>query len=278
VGEGVEVRRALSSARIVVFGPSSPDDVRVAREARLELVVAVEGERPTGVAHHLKLDTGMGRWGLSELVDPTADVVGLMTHFAAAEADLSFTTLQLERFLQATAPFPGIKRHAANSAAALGMAASRLDAARCGIALYGIDPWGRDGGRHGLRPALRWESELARVRLLQPGESTGYGRCFVAREPTWVGIVPVGYADGFSRDLTGTTVLVEGEPAEVVGTVSMDSFAVRLAGRRDLGADVVLVGDGITFEQHAAVAGTIGYELACAVRTDPARSVRMMVG
>ena len=75
---------------------------------------------------------------------------------------------------------------------------------------------------------LRWRSELAQVRLLEPGESTGYGRAFVAEEPTWIGIVPVGYGDGFRRDLTGTQVRVGGELRRVVGTVSMDSFAVEL--------------------------------------------------
>ena len=82
-----------------------------------------------------------------------------------------------------------------------------------------------------LEPVLSWQSHLAQVKLLQPGESTGYGRRFVAERPTWIGLVPVGYADGFRRDLTGTEVRVDGELRRVVGTVSMDSFAVELDAR-----------------------------------------------
>ena len=99
---------------------------------------------------------------------------------------------------------------------------------RCGIALYGLSPFGTDPADDGLTPVLRWTSELALSRLLRAGESTGYGRRFIAERDTWIGIVPVGYADGFRRDLTGTEVLVAGERRRVVGTVSMDAFAVEL--------------------------------------------------
>lgn len=278
VGEAEQLRERLPDARIVVLGPAGAEEVARARAARLELVVAFEGPLPTGIPLHVKLDTGMGRWGLSELAPPDGDVVGLMTHFACADSDAAFTRLQLDRFLAATAPCAHLTRHAANSAAALSLPDARLDAARCGIALYGIDPFGEDASRHGLRPALRWESELARVVELGPGESTGYGRRFVAEGLTRVGIVPVGYADGFSRDLTGTEVVVEGVRCPVIGTISMDALAVRLPSVVEPGARVTLVGDGVTLEQHARVAGTIGYELACGVRTAPARSVRMVTG
>src|SRR5207253_2304858 len=82
------------------------------------------------------------------------------------------------------------------------------DAARCGIALYGLSPFGTDPADDGLEPVLRWESHLAQVKRLAPGAGTGYGRRFVAERPTWIGLVPVGYADGFRRDLTGTEVRV----------------------------------------------------------------------
>ena len=180
---------------------------------------------------HLKLDTGMGRWGLSELAAPGSGVVGLMSHFATADTDPGFTELQLERFLAATEPYAHLTRHIANSAATLRHPASHLDAVRCGIAVYGISPFGTDPAADGLRPALRWESTVALVKTLAPGESTGYGRRFVATSPTRIGIVPVGYADGFRRDMTGTDLVVAGERAPVVGTVSMDALAVALARR-----------------------------------------------
>ena len=203
----------------------------------------------------------MGRWGLSELPAPSRDVVGLMSHLASADSDPAFTEHQIDRFRELTAAHAHLTRHLANSAGALRYPAARFDAARCGIALYGLSPFAEPAG---LEPVLRWESELAQVKLLQPGASTGYGRRFVAERATWIGLVPVGYADGFRRDLTGTEVLVAGEPRRVVGTISMDALAVELPGELAPGTPVTLVGDGITLEQHARVAGTIDYELACA--------------
>ena len=276
VAEALAVRPAVPGARIVVMGPSDDGEVAAAREASLELVVW-RPPVPEGVRVHLKLDTGMGRWGLSELPAPGRDVVGLMTHFAAADTDLAFTAAQLERFLEATAAYPHLTRHAANSAAALSLPASRLDAARCGIALYGISPFGDDPGRFGLRPALRWESEVADVKLLAPGESTGYGRRFVATHPTWIALVPVGYADGFRRDMSGTEVLVGGERRRVVGTVSMDVIAVETQTRVERGTLVTLLGDGVVAEDHARVAGTIGYELVCGLNQRAPRAERRVV-
>ena len=115
-------------------------------------------------------------------------------------------------------------------------------------------------------------------RLLQPGESTGYGRRFVAERPTWIGIVPVGYADGFRRDMTGTEVLVDGERRRVVGTVSMDAVAVELDRELPVGTPVTIVGDGLLIERHAGVAGTIGYEIACGINSGPTRVRRVVVG
>src|SRR5213083_2388187 len=100
---------------------------------------------------------------------------------------------------------------------------------------HDLSPFGGEAAEDGLEPALRWESVLAQVKRLAAGESTGYGRRFVAARPTWIGIVPVGYADGFRRDLTGTEVLVGGERRRVIGTVSMDAFAVELGRELPLG-------------------------------------------
>jgi len=276
VDEALELRRALPEARILVMGPT--DEVAAAREARLEVTVARDGEIPDDVRVHLKLDSGMGRWGLAELPEPPANVVGLMTHLATADNDPGFAAQQLARFRAATEPYAHLTRHAANSAAALRIPDARFDAARCGIALYGISPFDTDPAEDGLRPALSWRSHLAQVKLLQPGESTGYGRRFVADKPTWIGTVPIGYADGFRRDMTGTDVLVDGEPRCVVGTVSMDAFAVELDGESQAGTPVTIVGDGLLIERHAAQAETIGYEIACGINSSPERASRRTVG
>jgi len=276
VAEAVELRGELPDARIIVMCPT--DEVAEAREARLELVVSVSGEIPEGIPVHLKLDTGMGRWGLAELPEPPANVVGLMSHLATADSDPAFAQEQIERFREATEPYSQLTRHIANSAAALRLPEARLDAARCGIALYGISPFNTDPAEDRLRPALSWRSRLGRVFLLQPGESTGYGRRFVAGRPTWIGIVPVGYADGFRRDMTGTEVLVDGKPRGAVGTVSMDAVAVELDRELPVGTPVTIVGDGLLIERHAQVAETIGYEVACGINSDPARARRVLIG
>jgi alanine racemase len=274
VDEGIALRHALPEARILVMGPT--EEVAAAREARLELTVPRDGEIPADVPVHLKLDSGMGRWGLGELPELPANVVGLMTHLATADSDPDFAAQQIERFRAATEPYAHLTRHAANSAAALRIPDARFDAARCGIALYGISPFNTDPTEDGLRPALSWRSHIAQVRLLQPGESTGYGRRFVADRPTWIGIVPVGYADGFRRDLTGTEVLVDGELRRAVGTVSMDAVAVELDRELAVGTPVTIVGDGLLIERHAAQAETIGYEIACGINSSPERARRAL--
>lgn len=278
IPEGLALRLEYRTERIIVLGPAGSNrEVAQARQAGLELVIA-DGEIPEGVRVHLKLDTGMGRYGLSELpVPPAAEVVGLMTHLATADSDLEFARAQIERFRAATDEYSELTRHVANSAAALRLPESHFDAARCGVAMYGLSPFNTDPMEDGLEPVLSWQTALAQVKLLQPGEATGYGRRFVAERPTWIGIVPVGYGDGFRRDLTGTDVRVAGEPRRVVGTVSMDSFAVELDRELPPGTPVVLVGHGVLAEAHARVAQTINYELTCGIESGPLRARRTVV-
>jgi alanine racemase len=232
---------------------------------------------PDGVRVHVKLDTGMGRWGLLELPAPQREVVGVMSHLATADSDADFAHVQIERFRAATDAIAHLTRHVANSAAALRLPESRFDAARCGIALYGLSPFHTDATEDGLEPVLSWTTELALSKRLAAGESTGYGRRFVAERDTWVGIVPVGYADGFRRDLTGTEVRVAGEPRRVVGAVSMDATAVELDRDLPPGTPVTIVGRGVPLEQHARVAGTITYELTCHINAAPTRARRVVV-
>ena len=279
VGEALPLRQEHPDARIIVMGPAGTSrEVARARDARLELVIADgDVEVPEGIAVHLKLDTGMGRWGMERLGQLPSNVIGLMTHLATADSDLRFAEWQLERFRQLTDGYPSLIRHAANSAAALRIPAARFDAARCGLALYGLSPFGEDPALDGLEPVLHWTSHLAQVKQLPAGYSTGYNRRFIAPEPTWVGIVPVGYADGFRRNLTGTEVRVAGELRPVVGTVSMDAFAVQLDRQLPVGTPVTIVGHGVPLESHARVAGTITYELACGLNTRPERARRTVV-
>jgi alanine racemase len=277
IPEGLALRNEYRTERIIVLGPAGSNrEVAQARDAALELAIA-DGEIPDGIRVHLKLDTGMGRYGLSELPTPPADVVGLMTHLATADSDVEFARQQLERFRSATDEFKALTRHVANSAAALRLPEARFDAARCGVAMYGLSPFNTDPAEDGLEPVLSWHTNLAQVKRLEAGASTGYGRRFVAKEPTWIGIVPVGYGDGFRRDLTGTEVRVAGEPRRVVGTISMDSFAVELDRELPPGSPVVLVGQGVLAESHAQMAGTINYELTCGIESSRLRARRTVV-
>jgi alanine racemase len=277
VPEGLALRREQPGTRIVVMGPATNREIGHARDAQLELVVSSD-DIPPGIRVHVKLDTGMGRWGLTEMVSsPSLEVVGLMSHLATADSDAAYTEWQIERFRAATSAYSHLTRHIANSAAALRYPTARFDAARCGIALYGISPFGTDPAEDGLEPVLAWTSHLALVKLLRAGQSTGYGREFVAERDTWIGIVPVGYADGFRRDMSGTQVRVGGEMRRVVGRVSMDVLAVELDEMLPVATPVVLVGRGVLIEEHARVAGTIGYEIATGINSDPTRARRVVL-
>jgi len=279
VGEALALRRSFGKARILVMGPVSDAELAQAKDARLELAV-LDTSVPEGLRVHIKIDTGMGRYGarVRELPALPENAVGLMSHLATADSDPAFARDQLARFLAVVEAHPGLETHVANSAAALRMPESHLHAARCGIALYGLSPFGTDPAEDGLDPVLSWHSELAQVKLLEPGEGTGYDRRFVAERPTWIGIVPVGYADGFRRDLTGTEVLVAAARRRVVGTVSMDSFAVELDRELPAGTQVTLIGDGLPAEEHARVAGTITYEIVSRIGVSPERAVRRVTG
>lgn len=276
MAEALELRAEFPEARILVMGPTVGRELAHARQARIE-VTALDEEIPEGLRVHLKLDTGMGRWGVSELPELPVEVVGLMTHLATADSDPDFAREQLQRFVEVTQRHPHLERHAANSAATLALPESHLDAVRCGIALYGLSPFGHDPAEDGLEPVLRWESRLAQVKELAAGESTGYGRRFTAAAPTWIGVVPIGYADGFRRDMSGTEVLVDGERRRVVGTISMDAVAVELSERLPVGTAVTIIGDGVLAEEHASVAETINYEIVCGIDSRPARARRTVI-
>jgi alanine racemase len=167
--------------------------------------------------------------------------------------------------------------HAANSAATLAEPGARLDMVRCGIAIYGMDPFHRDPAEHGLEPALELVSYVAEVKLARPGQSAGYGRRFVAERETWLGTIPIGYGDGVRRGLTGRgAVLVGGRRVPLAGTVSMDNITVDLGDRPvERGTEAVLLGarggERILAEDWARALGTINYEVTCGLTPRPPR-------
>jgi alanine racemase len=275
-GEAEDLRRHGVGERILVMGALTREEQRVVREAEADVAAwspDVEGERL-----HVKLDTGMGRLGTrdwDEAVRLARDdrVVGLMTHFATAdELGDDYFRLQLDRFREFVEAVgrEELLVHAANSAATFRDRGAHFDLVRCGVAVYGMDPFGEDPAERGLEPALTLHSWVAAVRRFEPGESAGYGRNWTATEPTWVATVPIGYGDGWRRALTNNCdVVIGGRRFPVVGTVSMDNVTVELGPETDVGVgdDVVLIGqqgeERILAEEVAERLQTINYEITC---------------
>jgi alanine racemase len=295
-GEAVELREAALEVPILVQGALTPAEARAAIEAGADVVAWREGFARAAAEHaaatggsarvHVKLDSGMGRLGTADpaearavcdlvATDDRLELVELMTHFATADepGDEHFPA-QLARFREfvddVRRAHPRVIAHAANSAAVLRDANSHFDLARCGIAVYGLDPFGEDPGPHGLEPALSLESHVAAVKRFEPGWSAGYGRTWRASRPSWVGIVPLGYGDGWRRALSNRAdVLVRGRRRPLVGTVSMDNIAIELGPEPDaeVGDPVVLIGtqqgERILCEEVARRMDTINYEVTC---------------
>ncbi len=279
--EAESLRAAGVDAPLLVMGALAPAELRIAIAARAEVVAwreAFVAALPPDLRVHVKLDTGMGRLGTrdpdeaSRVVEAAGSrLAGLMTHFATADDDQAFVDEQLRAFGAWTARHPGIARHAANSAAALGRPDARYDMVRCGIAVYGMDPFHRDPADHGLEPALELLSYVAEVKRIAPGQSAGYGRRFIAERETWLGTIPIGYGDGVRRALTNNaSVLVDGRRVPLVGTVSMDNITVDLGPEPvAYGAEAVLIGargsERILAEDLARALGTINYEITCGI-------------
>jgi alanine racemase len=294
--EAAQLRRAgFEGVRLLVMGALSPVELDEALAAKADVVVWSE-QMVAAVAHagggrvHVKLDSGMGRLGtrdaelglrVAALAAETAQVelAGAMTHFATADDEHDpFFGHQLETFSdwaeRLKASYPGIVVHAANSAATLREPGSHFDMVRCGIGVYGMDPFGRDPLERRLDPALELVSYVAEVKDCAAGQSAGYGRRFVAEQDTLLGVLPIGYGDGWRRALSNNgEVLIDTQRRPIVGTVSMDNLTVDLGvdaqGRGLRGSEAVLIGargdQRITAEEVAQRMGTINYEVTCAL-------------
>jgi alanine racemase len=209
--------------------------------------------------------------------DPNLRLEGFWTHFADADRDPAFTREQLHRFLDARsalirAGVTGFLSHAANSPGLLRFPEARLDLVRAGLILYGVRPVRDWPELPGVRPALRWQTIVTNVLTVPAGESVGYGRTFVAREPARVATIAVGYADGLHRRASdGGRAIVRGVAVPVAGTISMDQAAldVRSVPQVAVGDVVTLIGEegGAALSAHdlAEASGTISYEVLCAI-------------
>ena len=296
--EAAELRAGLADAPILTMGALSEPELEVALDAGSEIALWREGFRPHLSARaaargirlpvHVKFDTGMGRLGDSDppairelcaavAADENLELAALWTHFATAdEEDGSFFQEQLARFRslaeELRAEHPGLRLHAANSAATLREPSSHFDMVRCGVAIYGLDPFGRDPAEHGLRPALELRSYVADVKRFPAGASAGYGRTWRAPRDTWVGVLPIGYGDGWRRGLSNRAeALVGGRRLPLVGTVSMDNVTIDIGPSDGIepGTEAVLIGERggerILVEDLARELGTINYEVTCGI-------------
>ena len=270
--EALELRQAGLEQPILILGVVLPDEVPLAIQENITLTVASlewlemakkQGLDLTGLTCHIKIDSGMGRIGVRNLEDADnliaglkdlgADVEGIFTHFATAdEADDSKFKRQL----------------ASNSATSIWHAETVFNAVRLGVVIYGLNPSGSVLDLpYNIRPALSLETALVHVKTLPAGKDVGYGATYTTTVDEVIGTIPIGYADGWTRDLQGFHVIVDGQLCPIVGRVSMDQITVRLPKVYPLGTPVTLMGENggasITATEVAEKRGTINYEVLC---------------
>ena len=292
--EALHLRAEGFAGPLLIAGAASPAHLAALVAAGVDLAVwdpdqvddAAAAGAGTPARLHLKVDSGMGRLGVlpAQLPELMAAVdragarvepVAAFTHFANAEDDPGYTLGQDAVFLEAAAAlrqrWPGLLLHAANSAAALGLPATRHDLVRCGIAIYGYAPAGAEGAAR-LRPAMSFHARVIQVKTVRSGQSVGYGRTWVAERDTRVAAIAAGYADGVQRAQSNRgSVLVGGRRCPIIGSVSMDQLTadVSLVEGVKAGDEAVLFGrqGGVWLgaDDVGSAAGTVSYEVLCAV-------------
>ena len=286
--EGMVLRRAGVSAPVCLLeGFFQRDELPLIAAHALSAVVHHERQiqdlesfdcnAPVDV--WLKIDTGMHRIGFDPRQAAEAArrlrackavrSVGLMSHLANADNRFDATTTFQIGLFQDLAGRLGGERSLANSAGVVAWPQSRMEWVRPGIMLYGVSPMiGQGSAELGLEPVMTLCSEIMAINRRRKGEPVGYGGDWVCPEEMPVGVVAIGYGDGYPRHApSGTPVLVNGQRVPLIGRVSMDMITVDLRGQPDaqVGDPAVLWGAGLPVEEIAAQAGTIGYELLCRV-------------
>jgi len=286
VNDAAQLREAGSRQTILLLeGFFSPDDLQIIAEYDLATVIHNSQQlasldvypRRGNLQVWLKINTGMNRLGFAPEEVPAVmerlkshravKQVTLMTHFSHAD-EAEGVAAQLERFNGLAAAYPA-PRSMANSAALLRYPSTHGDWVRPGIMLYGASPFADTSAQQlGLKPVLTLSSEIISVREIKAGELVGYAGLFRADRSMRIGVVACGYADGYPRHApTGTPILVNGQRTRTLGRVSMDMLSVDLSNIVDapIGSHVVLWGEGLPVEEVAQAAGTISYELLCAI-------------
>ena len=284
--EALDLREEGIGKPVVVLGPPPTEGIPELAAANVTLSIGSEDDLRTVAAAglqtdvHLKVNTGMCRMGvevgevprIGELLrESPLRLTGVYSHFATAEAeDLAFAREQLAVFRRALGLLPqeGVLRHLANSAGLVRLPDARFDLARPGAILYGLNPGMPEAEMPAMEPALRLVARVAEVKRLRPGCTVGYGRRHRVERESTIALVPVGYADGYPRTLSGVgELLIGGRRARVVGAVNMDSITVDVTDLPAVrpGDEAVLIGqqgDGrVTVEELAERAGTIPHDI-----------------
>ena len=290
IDEAIELRQAGVSKKILILGVSEIEAIVLAKDYDITLTVAglewvramlATGADLSGLSVHLKIDSGMGRIGFREaseaeeaqdlLKQEGTRVEGIFTHFATAdEASDTYFNAQLERFKTILSSMKEVPEliHASNSATTLWHTGTIFNSVRLGDAMYGLNPSGEVLDLpYDLTPALTLQSALVHVKTVPAGACMGYGATYQADSEQIIATVPIGYADGWTRDMQNFTVLVDGQACPIVGRVSMDQITIRLPKVYPLGTKVTLIGTNgdkeITSTQVATYRGTINYEVVC---------------
>ncbi len=289
VTEAEQVRGVgVANTLVLLEGPHEASDWRLCQKHGYEPVLHDRHQIESLLQHRptrtqpvwLKCNTGMNRLGFEPQAIPAVvaqldamdcvEIMGVMTHFACAD-DLPdpMTRHQLKRLESVVAECPDLWFSAANSAAHFHDADCHFDWTRPGIMLYGGTPLlGSQGPELGLRPVMKLESRLIATRVIEPGETVGYGATWSAEKRTHMGIVEIGYGDGYPRHApNGTPVAVNGRRCSLIGRVSMDMLAVDLGNcpEAGVGTSVELWGDTVCVDEVASLSGTISYELLTGV-------------
>ena len=286
--EALRLRNSGIEVPILVLGMTRLKDVPLAAENNISLTAhdemwiehLVSLPLTTPVKVHLKIDSGMHRLGLmtEEQVQknfnilkmaPMVEVEGVFTHMATADSDKEYLGHQIETFkrLIANLDLSGVKYvHLENTATLLQKEFDFDHGIRLGLGLYGINP---DKEfipiEFELKPALKLLSNLVQVKKIKKGDKVGYGATYEAQEDEWIGVVPIGYADGWTRSHQGRHVIVNGYECEIIGRVCMDQMMIRLPKQFPMGTEVTLIGDGMPVERVAKEVGTISYEILCLI-------------
>lgn len=292
--EGTVLREAGIAAPILVFGSLDAEQAEEAVRQRLmpsvydtdsfRIIEEAARRHQRTVSVHLKVDTGMGRMGLSdpkEIVkiakacaqSQCVDLSGLYTHFSVSESEPDYTRMQINRYNKIVEALKdaGIEphwHHLSNTGGVL-LDAGIGNMVRCGIGIYGYHPAG--GNAHmqsGLKPAAEWLTQISQVKTIAKGESISYGRTYITDADRTIAVIPVGYADGYPRQASNVGhVLVHGRKAPIVGRVCMDLTMIDVTdiGEVYKGDTVVLMGrqeqEEITADDIAAWADTISYDI-----------------